>query len=235
MRIANNVEMLEIAAMGNVIYPTLTWDDDHLVLIDAGYPGQKGAIAQALAVAGFSASGITHIIITHQDMDHIGCVPDLLRLAPAALTLIHEEEAPYLDGRKTPLKLAALLSQYDSLPAERQAWCDSIKEGYANRIITAGQPLCDGDLLPLCGGIEVIHTPGHTPGHICLYLRQSCILVSGDALNIQDGELCGPNPQYTYEMERGMRSVEKALTRPLNGVVAYHGGYLEIKKRQESI
>ena len=74
MRIAKNVEMLEIGGMGGAIYPTLTWDEQRLALIDAGFPGQADAIAQAIADAGFQAGRLTHIIITHQDIDHIGCV-----------------------------------------------------------------------------------------------------------------------------------------------------------------
>ena len=103
MRIAKNVEMLELSGMGGTIYPTLTWDDTHLVLMDAGFPGQADAIVRAIAEAGFQAEQLTHIIITHHDMDHIGCVLDLFKLSPAALVLAHVEEAPYLDGRMVPI------------------------------------------------------------------------------------------------------------------------------------
>jgi len=225
MRIAKNVEMIEISAMGSLIYLTLTWDGEHLVLMDAGFPGQTDMIVQAIADAGFAARQLTHIIITHQDMDHIGCVMDLQQLAPAALVMAHQEEAPYIDGRKTPIKLAALLENYAALPAERKAWCDRMKEGYGNRKITVAQTLTDGEILPVCGGIEVIHTPGHTPGHICLFLQESGILVSGDAINIQDGAATGPNPQHTMDMELGLLSMKKALLYPVTGLVAYHGGY----------
>ena len=229
MRIADNVEMLEISGMGSVINLTLTWDSDSLVLMDTGFPGQTDAIVQSIAAAGFAAERITHIIITHQDMDHIGCVTDLMKLAPSAQVMAHVDEAPYIDGRKTPIKLAAMLENYDNLPDDRKAWCDRMKEGFANRKITATRTLSDGDVLPICGGIEVIHTPGHTPGHICLFLRESGVLVSGDAVNIEDGEPTGPNPQHTFDMERGLLSMEKAMNYPVKAMVAYHGGYLKIE------
>ena len=230
MRIAYNVEMLEINGQGGTIYPTLTWDDEHLVLIDAGFPGQTDIIVRAIAAVGFSPERITHIIITHQDMDHIGCVPDFLKLSPAALVLTHQEEAPYLAGDKTPIKLAAMLKQYDTLSDEVKDWCDNFKEGYDKRKIAVSQALLDKDVLPFCGGIEVIHTPGHTPGHICLFLRESGILVAGDALNIKDGELIGPNPQHTYDLESALQAVEKVRAYPISAVIAYHGGYLEMKQ-----
>ena len=123
MKIANNAAMLEVTGMGSVNL-TLTWDDDNLVLVDAGFPEQTDAIVQAIADAGFSAAQITHIIITHQDMDHIGCVVDLLKIARSAKVVAHTEETPYIDGSKTPIKLAAMLENYDSLPDDRKAWCD---------------------------------------------------------------------------------------------------------------
>ena len=219
--------MLEIPGMGSVNL-TLTWGDDNLVLIDTGFPGQTDAIVQAIADAGFSAAQITHIIITHQDMDHIGCVKDLLQIVPSAKVLAHTDETPYINGSKTPIKLAALLANYDSLPDDRKAWCDRYKEGYANRKINVNQMLSDGDVLLICGGIEVIHTPGHTPGHICLFLHESGILVTGDAINITDGKPSGPNPQHTYDMELGLKSMKKAMKYPVKAMVSYHCGYLKI-------
>ena len=227
MRIANNVDILEVGGPADAIYFALTWDEDHLVLMDAGHPGQTEAIVGAIADAGFSAERLTHIVITHQDMDHIGCVPDLLKLAPSARVMAHVEEAPYIDGRKTPIKLAEMLEKYDSLPEDRKAFCDWMKEAYAARK-TAIDILSDGEVLPVCGGIEVIHTPGHTPGHICLFLRESGVLVTGDAINIKDGVPSGPNPQYTFDLELGLRSMEKALAFPVKAMVTYHGGYLKI-------
>ena len=228
MRIADNVEMLEIYGMERMIYPTLTWDEERLILMDTGFPGQTDIIIQAIAAAGFSAENLTHIIITHQDMDHIGCVADLLKIAPSARVMAHEDEAPYIDGRKPPVKLAAMLDNYDKLTNDRKALCDMMKEDSDSRRISISQTLSNGDILPVCGRIEVIHTPGHTPGHICLFLWESRILVSGDAINIIDGKPAGPNPRNTLDMELGLKSMKKAMKYPVKAIVAYHGGYLPI-------
>jgi len=228
MRIANNVEMLKVYNIESTVYLVLVWDADHLVLIDAGYPGQRDAIVKAIADAGFSAERLTHIILTHQDYDHIGCVLELLELSPSAQILAHIDEAPYIDGRKTPIKLAEMLDQYDNLSDDQKMWCDNYKEEYATQKIIISQMLSDGDTLPICGGIEVVHTPGHTPGHICILLQECGVMVTGDALNIEDGEMIGPIPQYTHDMELALRSAEKAKSRPFNAIIAYHGGYLKI-------
>jgi glyoxylase-like metal-dependent hydrolase (beta-lactamase superfamily II) len=225
MRIAENVEMLSIGDANGAFYPVLAWDSAHLILIDAGLPGQFDLFRQAIARAGFAVEGLTHILLTHQDMDHIGCVKELLAAAPAAQVLVHEAEAPYLDGTKTPVKLAALAAEYDSLPEEGKAWHDRMKAGYKNRRMRFQKTLRDGEILPICGGIEVVHTPGHTPGHAALYLSTSRILVGGDAVNLLDGALIGPNPEYTLDLEEGLMSFEKIQALHPAGVVSYHGGY----------
>ncbi|MCL2351649.1 MAG: MBL fold metallo-hydrolase [Firmicutes bacterium] len=228
MRISSNAEMLEIKGANGAVYPTLAWDGNGLVLFDAGFPGMTGEIVRAVRDAGFSAENITCVILTHQDIDHVGCVKDILRLAPAALVMAHEDEAPYIDGRRTPVKLAAILDNYDSLPAGRREWADRMKPAFEACRVQVGKTLTDGEVLPLCGGIEVIHTPGHTPGHICLLLRESGVLVGGDAVNIADGVLTGPNPQHTYDAELGARSLEKVKKHDFTAVVSYHCGYLKM-------
>jgi len=222
MKLSNNVELLKVGGVSLV----LTWDKNNLVLIDTGFPGQADAIIQAVSDAGFKIEKLTHIIITHQDWDHIGCLMDLQRLAPFAKTIAHEEEAPYIDGRKTPIKLAARLEQYDSLPADQRERCDSQKEFYGSQKIVITETVNDGTILSICGGVEIVHTPGHTPGHIMLYLRESRIMVCGDGANIADGKLAGPNPVHTYDIPLALLSLEKMKSYDIHGIVAYHGGYI---------
>lgn len=203
MKIASQTHMLEINSSGGIrMFPVFIWDDKHVVLIDAGYPGQTDAFVQAICDVGQHAEALTDIILTHQDIDHIGCVHDLLALAPNARVIAHSEEAPYIDGTRPPIK------------------------GFPSQRIRVDQTVCDGEVLPFCGGIEVVHTPGHTPGSMCLFLRESGVMVGGDAFNISGGNITGPNPQYTQDMAAGLLSVEKAMSYNPGAVVAYHGGYL---------
>ncbi len=64
----------------------------------------------------------------------------------------------------------------------------------------------DGDVVDILGGLQVVHTPGHTPGSICLYSPSRKVLFSGDAL-VNRGELTGPNPKYTPDMAQAHRSI----------------------------
>ncbi|MCL2299611.1 MAG: MBL fold metallo-hydrolase [Firmicutes bacterium] len=226
MKITGNIAMLELERPNGAIYPTLVWDEKSLVLIDTGFPGQTDELVSSIEAEGFRAEDITHIILTHQDIDHIGCLPDILRLAPSAQVIAQAEEAPYIDGRKTPIKLAALEAAYDSLPEQMKQFYATLRDGFANRRVAVSQTVESGTVLPIGGGIEVVHTPGHTPGHIALYLRQAKIMVAGDAANIKNDRITGPNPQHTQDMAQGLESLEKLNAYFCRGAIAYHCGLL---------
>ena len=82
----------------------------------------------------------------------------------------------------------------------------------------------DGEELPFCGGITVIHTPGHTPGHICLYIGQSKTLIAGDALSAEGGKL-GPLPKFaSLDWPSAVRSLGKLVRYDVETVICYHGG-----------
>ena len=227
MKLAKNVALLPIGREGaGKLNLVLAWDESHLILIDAGVPGQTDAIAKAIADQGFRAEDLTHIFITHQDWDHVGCVNDLKKLAPSLKVVAHTYEAPYIDGRVQPIKLAARLEQYDSMSQEQQEMVDSWKHIYANSPIPVTDPVQDGQVFPICGGIEIVHVPGHTPGHIAVYFQESKIIVVGDAANIKDGKLVGSNPVFTHDMALADKSVDKIKGYDLSGIVTYHTGFL---------
>ncbi|MDF2959561.1 MAG: hydrolase [Paenibacillus sp.] len=84
--------------------------------------------------------------------------------------------------------------------------------------------LADGEELPYCGGITVIHTPGHTPGHISLYHKPSKTLIAADALIVADGQLLGPHPQYSLDIDTAVKSLKKLLHYDIEAVICYHSG-----------
>ena len=229
MRLADGVEVLELPMRSfrgqSIIYPTLTWDDDTVVLVDAGFPSQLQQIREGIVRAGVSFDRLNKVIITHQDIDHIGSLPDIIRESSHDIdVLCHEEEKPYIEGRKPLIKMnrERISKMVGSLPEEQRQQMEALFANPPKANVTMA--VADGEFLPYCGGITVIFTPGHTPGHICLYLNQSKILVSGDALVAADGELQGPNPRSAYDIDTALKSLKKLTQYDIKTVICYHGG-----------
>jgi len=71
-------------------------------------------------------------------------------------------------------------------------------------------------------GLRVIATPGHTPGHVCVFDPAGSLLILGDAMN-NIGKLGGPNPQYTADMAEAHQSVKKLAKLKFERAVFGHG------------
>jgi glyoxylase-like metal-dependent hydrolase (beta-lactamase superfamily II) len=183
-------------------------------LIDAGLPGQQQAIADALGEAGVGVGDLRRIVLTHQDIDHVGSLHDLVR-ASGARVLAHEVEAPFIDGSEPPrFARPEVLAEHPELRAVAERF----------HATPVDELLQDGSLLDLAGGVRVVFTPGHTPGHICLLHERSGTLVAGDALTAAGGRLEGPNPSATPDMAAAAGSVAKLAELDVRAIVCYHGG-----------
>lgn len=71
--------------------------------------------------------------------------------------------------------------------------------------------------------LQVIETPGHTPGHISLIDSAAGVLISGDSINGSDGGVIGANPQFTEDMDLANASIEKLATFDYEVVLFGHG------------
>jgi len=186
-------------------------------LVDTGLPGQASLIDTNLAEAGLRAQDLKRIILTHQDIDHIGSLHDLVQTSGARV-LAHAIEAPYIDGR---LRLVKMTPQALEQRPELRAVLDNLKP------MPIDEQLQDGARLDLAGGMQVIFTPGHTPGHICLYLERTRTLITGDALTADNGQLRGPNERATPDLALAWQSVRKLAELDVQTIVCYHGGVLD--------
>jgi glyoxylase-like metal-dependent hydrolase (beta-lactamase superfamily II) len=72
-------------------------------------------------------------------------------------------------------------------------------------------------------GLEIIATPGHTPGHICVLDPIGGLLVAGDALNGNAGGVVGPNPQFSADMSMANESVKKLAAFTFDTILFGHG------------
>ncbi len=223
------LELLKLPTLNPsfIVWPTLLYDENHVILVDCGYPGTYEELKMVLLDKGFSYDDLTHIIITHHDIDHIGNLSTIIKHHPEIKVLASYIEAPYLTGNKEPIKLSQkgyydnLMQTVGLLPSPKR---ELVKEVIENLIINQVTVIHDNELLPFCGGIKVIYTPGHTPGHVCLYLESYKTLISGDELNVVEGILYGPKPQFTQNMTTAIESLSKIVKNDIRSIYCYHGG-----------
>jgi glyoxylase-like metal-dependent hydrolase (beta-lactamase superfamily II) len=90
------------------------------------------------------------------------------------------------------------------------------------------EQLQDRARLDLAGGVRVIATPGHTPGHMCLYHERSRTLIAGDSLTSNDGQLMGPNEGATPDMPTASQSVRTLAQLDVQTIICYHGGAVTV-------
>ncbi|WP_233567865.1 MBL fold metallo-hydrolase [Cohnella faecalis] len=164
-KIAENIEVLELKRpFGGLLNLTVVHDSDSVVLVDTGLPGQYEDVMGLIRQAGIAADGPSSIILTHQDIDHIGSLPSFLTVYGLPVDVYaHEADKPVIDGNEPFLKVPAerLASILGQLPEEQRRQFEMI--------FSAASPpnvdrlLSDGETLPFGGGLTVIHTPGHTP------------------------------------------------------------------------
>ncbi|MGY2896285.1 MBL fold metallo-hydrolase [Deinococcus sp. UYEF24] len=213
---------METTLMGGptALFLTLILDDAQgATLVDTGVPGMEGDILVALEALGFGWSDVKRVILTHHDLDHIGSLPAVVA-ASGAEVLALEAEAPYIQGDK-PGQKTPTPEMVASLPTEMKA----LFAIPANAPVT--RMLHDNEVLDIAGGVKVVATPGHTVGHLSLYVVQDGVLVTGDALVSAEGQLKGPMERATPDMPEALRSVQKLAQLPATTVLTYHGGVVD--------
>ena len=219
----------------NVIFPVILSDESEVVLIDCGYPNFLPLIKAAAKKQGIDISKLTKIIITHHDFDHMGALAEFKREYPHIKVLASIEEEKYISGKEKSLRLQQAEAIFHELPEEEKQGAKKFQR-FIESIESVPVDIClkDKDLLPLCEGVEIIATPGHMPGHISIYIKNSKTLISGDALVIENEELVIANPQYTLDIVEAKNSIRKLLNYEIDKIICYHGG-IYTKNIKESL
>lgn len=157
------------ADLGAGVY--LVSDGGELTLIDTGFRNKAHVIMRRIYGLGLSPSRIRYIIITHHHPDHIGSLAALKGITKAKV-IAHRDDVPYIEGN--------LPQPGPFRPALYKSIAQTLKDILKTDPVGVDIAVSDGDELPVAGGISIIHTPGHTPGSMCIYLKQKGALFCGD-------------------------------------------------------
>jgi len=213
----------------DAIYPVVLCDSSHRVLVDCGYIGSLPKIEEALRKNDIAPECITHMILTHQDHDHVGAAAAFKKKYPDVTVMASAIEAAYISGAEKSLRLEQAEQFQKSLPPEQQAFgeafCSLLRRVEPVKI---DYLLNAGDVLPFCGGCHVLATPGHTPGHISLYIPELETVIPGDAMALENGKPVIANPQFALDIEKAAASFEMLMSLLPKKIICYHGGQLNI-------
>lgn len=227
-----NYRLLDIQFKFNgqeqTLWPIIIHDESDVILVDCGYPDFLHFLEEAVTQNNITFDTITKLILTHHDVDHVGSAAALIRKYPHIEISAFDAEIQYINGTKKPLRLVQAESSLHEMTGEEKRNAEHfIRFLRSVEPVHVDRKLHTDEYLPWCGGIKVIHTPGHTEGHISLYLPANKTLIAGDAIVIEDGKLNIANPQYVWDLDEAVRSVQRLLTYDIARIVCYHGGLFQ--------
>lgn len=146
-------------------------DDGQVTLLDMGIRRSGPKVMAALAAIGSGPADVTRLLLTHAHPDHAGGAAYVAEQTGRSVE-VHAADAECAGTGRSPQpdqthRLGRLMGRV--APGRFPP-------------VPVGETLTDGQLLPVAGGLEVIHTPGHSPGHASYLHRDSGVLITGDAI-----------------------------------------------------
>jgi glyoxylase-like metal-dependent hydrolase (beta-lactamase superfamily II) len=185
-----------------------------LVLVDAGFPGKAAVVFDAIRQLGRGPRDLRHLIFTHCHPDHIGSGAAIVRES-GATTYMHAVDAPFAEtgGPFRPMSPAPslLLKTVYRFVWHPQQRMEPVKIDHT---------IADGEVLPIAGGLHVIHTPGHCAGQVALLWQDQRLLIAGDVgMNI----LGLGDPVGFEDMDEGHRSQRKLAGLDFEAAAFGHG------------
>lgn len=207
------------------LYPVVLQTASARVMVDCGYESNLPLLEAALLEREIAPADITHIIITHHDIDHMGGLWAWKNQYPQVRVYTALEEIPYVSGTRKSLRQAQAEAGYEQLPEAYKPWAaEFIRRHQALRTVVPDGGLEYDEVLPFMPEVQVIATPGHMPHHISLYIPNSATLITADALVIEDGQFNIANPAFVLDLKAAVQSIASIRSLTLERVICYHGG-----------
>ncbi len=202
---------------------------DGFLLVDGGWNTDESfdSLQKQLAEIGVGIKDISQIVVTHIHPDHYGQAGRLRRLSGARIA-IHEIESGFIDSRyihmENLLEQSARIMGVHGMPPEELA---NIRDASVDMVqhvvpvqpdvtLRGGETITTGRFT-----FQVIWTPGHSAGHICLYEPEKKVLISGDHVlpkitpNISRHPQSGENPLGSYlDSLKDLKKLDVALVLP---------------------
>jgi glyoxylase-like metal-dependent hydrolase (beta-lactamase superfamily II) len=211
-RVIPNVYNLSNMLVGRVY---VIRDPDGLTIIDTSIPGKAGAILDQITAHGGRPENVKRILITHAHPDHIGSLRELQARTGAQVWASAGERAVIAERAEIPRVPVA------DLPAHLRPFrTPSVRfdPTPVHRVLQEGETLAE-----VLGGLQVVATPGHAPGHIAFWQPDQGILFCGDVMMHLQPNLHLPFRIATVDMAENLRSLGRVATLDAEVLCLGHG------------
>lgn len=209
---------------------------DRPALFDCGpnTPATERALLAGLSRIGVRPEDIGTVVVSHGHPDHYGMAPRLQSLSGCRV-MAGRHDVPKL-GDRSMLVAAGRLLLEAGMPMETLLGMGRREGSMGNLRPTVEnvEPLDDGERLDLGRfDLEVLHLPGHTAGHVCLWHEPTGVLLSGDTLllDISPNPLLEPDPRHPAQRRRSLieylATLDRLSAMPLSTVHPGHGPTIE--------
>ena len=198
-----------------------------LTVVDTGFPSHWSQLRERLAADGYDVADVDACLLTHAHPDHAGFAEKLRREADASVWL-HEGDTDHARG-EGELAVGQMIARLWRPELLRYAFEFARSGGFSVPPLTTFRTFEDGATLDVPGEPRVIHTPGHSEGHVAYYFPAREVLVCGDELVTVDfvtgrghppqllAEWFNPDHERAYESLARLESVGEVLLLPGHG------------------
>lgn len=194
---------------------------DGITLVDAGLPGFYADLVREMDAIGRPLSDIRGVVLTHGDVDHVGC-SERLRRELGIPVFVHAADADRARGGDKPKTPLGPMRPGPLLGFAAYA----IRKGMRPQWLTEVNEVADGDELDLPGRPRVIGMPGHSPGSIAVFSPAVRAVFVGDALttrHVLTGRR-GPAPApFTDDPAEALASLARIEDLDADWVLPGHG------------